>query len=79
LKDGSARIEQTIFVARDSQKKILLGRGGATIKQISSRARAELAGIIERPVHLFVHVKVRERWEDDPERYRELGLEFPKD
>lgn len=79
LDDGSARIEQTIFVERDSQKKIGLGKGGAGIKRISSEARAELARIIERPVHLFVHVKVRERCGDDPARYRELGLAFPKD
>jgi GTPase len=79
LKDGSARIEQTIFVARDSHKSIVLGKGGQTIKKISSQARAELAGILEHPVHLFLFVKVRAGWESDPERYREMGLEFPKD
>ncbi len=57
----------------------MLGKGGQTIKKISSQARAELAGIIEQPVHLFLFVKVREGWESDPERYREMGLEFPKD
>ena len=78
-KDGSARIEQTIYVERDSQKKIVIGRGGETIKAISMAARAEIAEIAERPVHLFLFVKVRENWADDPERYREMGIEFPKD
>ncbi len=78
LKNGAARIEQTIFVERDSQKSIVLGKGGRTIKQISQSARAEIKGIIERDVHLFLFVKVRESWKDDPERYREMGLEFPK-
>lgn len=77
-KDGSARIEQTIFVERDSQKKIVLGKGGETVKAISMAARKELTEILERPVHLFVYVKVRENWADDPERYREMGLEFPR-
>ena len=77
-KDGSVRIEQTIFVERDSQKKIVLGKGGATIKAISMASRHDLAGIVERPVHLFLFVKVRENWGDDPERYREMGIEFPK-
>jgi GTP-binding protein Era len=79
LKDGSARIEQTIYVARPGQKGIVLGKGGQTIKKISSAARSELAGIAERPVHLFLFVKVREDWDADPERYREMGLEFPKE
>jgi GTP-binding protein Era len=78
-RDGSVRIEQTIFVERESQKAIVLGKGGRTIKQISTEARTELADITERRVHLFLFVKVREGWEDDPERYREMGLEFPKD
>jgi len=78
-KDGSARIEQTIYVERDSQKKIVIGRRGETIKAISMAARAEIAEIAERPVHLFLFVKVRENWADDPERYREMGIEFPKD
>ncbi len=78
-KDGSARIEQTIYVERDSQKKIVIGRGGATIKAISTAARAEIAAIAERPIHLFLFVKVRENWADDPERYREMGIEFPRD
>ncbi|WP_460087261.1 GTPase Era [Roseibium sp. LAB1] len=77
-KDGSARIEQTIYVERDSQKSIVLGKRGQTIKAISQAAREELSDIIEAPVHLFLFVKVRENWADDPERYREMGLEFPK-
>jgi GTPase len=72
------RIEQTIFVERDSQKRIVLGKAGGTIKQLSMEARAELSRILERPVHLFLFVKVREGWGDDPERYRDLGLDFPK-
>lgn len=79
LKDGSVRIEQTIFVERDSQKSIVLGKGGATIKRISSEARHELIQMFDRPVHLFLFVKVREGWGSDPERYREMGLEFPKE
>ena len=79
LKDGSVRIEQTIYVVRDSQKSIVLGKGGQTIKKISSQARAEISSIIEQPVHLFLFVKVRENWQSDPERYRGMGLEFPKD
>jgi GTP-binding protein Era len=76
--DGSVRIEQTIFVERDSQRKIVLGKGGQTIKAIGQAARKEIAEIAEAPVHLFLFVKVRENWGDDPERYREMGLEFPK-
>jgi GTP-binding protein Era len=77
--DGSVRIEQTIYVEREAQRKIVLGRGGATIKAISMAAREELAAMVEAPVHLFLFVKVRENWGDDPERYRDLGLDFPKD
>lgn len=77
-KDGSVRIEQTIFVERESQRKIVLGRGGETIKAISMAARKELTEIVEAPVHLFLFVKVRENWADDPERYREMGLDFPQ-
>ncbi|MEM7461857.1 MAG: GTPase Era [Pseudomonadota bacterium] len=76
--DGSVRIEQTIFVERQSQKKIVIGAKGATIKAISMAARRELAEIIQKPVHLFLFVKVRGNWGDDPARYREIGLEFPK-
>ena len=78
-KDGSVRIEQTIYVERESQRKIVLGKGGQTIKAIGADARREIAQAIEQPVHLFLFVKVREGWGDDPERYREMGLEFPKD
>ena len=76
-KDGSVRIEQVIFVERDSQKKIVLGHKGAAIRAIGQAAREELAAILEKKVHLFLFVKVREKWGDDPERYREMGLEFP--
>jgi len=79
LKDGSVRIEQTIFVERESQRKIVLGRGGQTIKAIGAEARKDIAEVAETPVHLFLFVKVREGWGDDPARYREMGLEFPKD
>ena len=79
LRDGTVRIEQTVFVERDSQKKIVLGKGGATIKAIGAEARREIAAAIEQKVHLFLFVKVREGWGDDPERYREMGLEFPKE
>ncbi|MBK1622237.1 GTPase Era [Afifella marina] len=77
-RDGSVRISQVIFVERESHRKILLGKGGETIKQISIAARRELHHMLERKVHLFLFVKVREGWTDDPERYREMGLEFPK-
>ena len=79
LKDGSTRIEQTIYVERESQRKIVLGKGGQTIKAIGADARREIADMIEAPVHLFLFVKVRERWGEDPERYREMGLRFPED
>ncbi len=78
LKDGSARIEQTIYVERDGQKSIVLGKNGATIKQISMEARRGIAEIAGHPVHLFLFVKVRDNWASDPERYREMGLQFPK-
>jgi GTP-binding protein Era len=78
-KDKSVRIEQTIFVERESQRKIVLGKGGATIKSIGADARKEIAEIVGAPVHLFLFVKVRENWGDDPDRYREMGLEFPKE
>jgi GTPase len=79
LRDGSVRIEQTIYVERESQRKIVLGKGGASIKAIGAAARTEIARIIEQPVHLFLFVKVREGWGDDPERFREMGLEFPQE
>ena len=78
-KDKSVRIEQTIFVERESQRKIVLGAGGATIKSIGADSRKEIGEIIGVPVHLFLFVKVRENWGDDPDRYREMGLEFPKE
>jgi GTP-binding protein Era len=79
LRDGSVRVEQTIFVERETQRKIVLGEGGRMIKAISMDARRELAAALDRKVHLFLHVKVREDWENDPERYRAAGLEFPKE
>ena len=79
LRDGSARIEQTIYVERESQRKIVLGKGGATIKAIGAEARKEIAELSEQKVHLFLFVKVREGWGDDPERYRQMGLEFPSE
>jgi GTP-binding protein Era len=73
------RIEQTIFVERESQRAIVLGHKGETIKTLSVTSRAELSEIVEKPVHLFLFVKVREGWANDPERYREMGLDFPRD
>ena len=78
LPDGSARIEQTIYVTRESHKKIVIGDGGRTIKAIGAAARREIAEANGTKAHLFLFVKVRERWLDDPERYRAMGLEFPK-
>ena len=78
-KDKSIRIEQTIFVERESQRKIVLGKGGATIKSIGADSRKEIAEIVGVPVHLFLFVKVRENWGDDPDRYREMGLDFPRE
>jgi GTP-binding protein Era len=78
LSDGSIRIEQTIYVERESQRKIVLGARGQTIKEIGSAARSEIAEVAGVPVHLFLFVKVRERWTEDPERYREMGLDYPK-
>jgi len=79
LKDGSVRVEQTIYVERESQRKIVLGAKGATIKEISMAARKEIGEMAGVLVHLFLFVKVRERWGEDPERYREMGLDFPRD
>jgi GTP-binding protein Era len=76
-KDGSYKIDQVIYVTRDTHKKIILGAGGQTIKAIGAEARKELMEMYEVPVHLFIFVKVREKWGDDPERYREMGLEYP--
>lgn len=77
--DGSARIEQTIYVTREGHRKIVLGEGGRTIKSIGSAARKDIAEAAEQKVHLFLFVKVRENWIDDPERYREMGLDFPRE
>jgi GTP-binding protein Era len=79
LRKGDVRIEQTIYVERESQRKIVLGKGGQTIKAIGEAARKEIAEIAEAKVHLFLFVKVREGWGEDPERYRAMGLEFPKE
>jgi GTP-binding protein Era len=76
---NSVRIEQTILVERDGQKAIMLGAQGRMIRRISMAARRELTQILEKTVHLFLFVKVSENWGNDPERYRELGLTFPKD
>jgi GTP-binding protein Era len=76
--DGSARVEQTIYVTREGHKKIVIGEGGRTIKSIGSAARKDIIEAAETNIHLFLFVKVRENWGDDPERYREMGLEFPR-
>jgi len=73
---NGVRIEQTIHVQREGQRAIVLGKGGTRIKQIGARARHELAHMLERPVHLFLHVKVSERWADDPAHYRAIGLDY---
>lgn len=75
-KDGSVRIEQTIYVRRDGQKAIVLGKGGSAMKEVASQSRAELEEMFERRVHLFIFVKVRKNWQEDPERYRMLGLDY---
>jgi GTP-binding protein Era len=75
-KDGSARIDQVIYVAREGHKGIVLGKRGETIKQVGADARADIARLIERPCHLFLTVKTRPGWLDEPERYREMGLDF---
>ena len=76
-KNGSVRIQQIIYVERDSQKKIVIGHKGETLRSIGEASRKEIGEILEQTVHLFLFVKVRENWGDDPERYREMGLEFP--
>src|SRR6266545_3065090 len=72
-------VETERWQERESQRKIVRGKGGQTIKAIGADARREIAQVVEQPVHLFLFVKVREGWGDDPERYREMGLEFPKE
>ncbi len=79
LKDGSVRVEQTIYVQRESQRAIVLGRGGQQIKNISSVARSEIGKLIDCTVHLFLFVKVRPKWTDDPARYRGIGLDFDRE
>jgi GTPase len=79
LPDGSARIEQTIYVEREGHKKIVIGEGGRTIKAIGTAARKDIIEAAGQKLHLFLFVKVRENWADDPERYQELGLNFPKE
>jgi GTP-binding protein Era len=74
--DGSAKIQQTIFVIRDSQKAIVVGKGGSRVKQVREAAQRELESLMDRKVHLFLFVKVRENWADDPERFRALGLDW---
>ncbi|WP_404339986.1 GTPase Era [Sphingomonas sp. MMS12-HWE2-04] len=74
--DGSVEIHQQILVARETQRAIVLGKGGARIKEIGARARAELSRITGVPVHLYLHVKVNPKWEEDRSRYREIGLDW---
>jgi GTPase len=74
--DGSVRVEQVIYVRRVSQRAIMLGEGGKRIKTIGARARAELGAMLDRKVHLFLFVKVRDNWLDDPERFRAIGVDF---
>ncbi len=75
-KDGSAEIHQQILVARDSQKAIFLGKRGARIRELGTRARAEIAEQLGRPVHLFLHVKVKPDWDEDRGVYRDMGLDW---
>ena len=74
--DGSLKVDQVIYVERPGHKGIVLGKAGQQIKRVGAESRKELEHILERRVHLFLFVKVREKWRDDPERYREMGLEF---
>ena len=76
FEDGSVKIEQTVYVQRETHKGICLGKGGRTIRAVREAGQAELQDMLERPVHLFLHVKVRERWVEDPERYRVWGLDY---
>jgi GTP-binding protein Era len=75
-RDGSVAIHQQILVGRDTQKAIVLGKRGARLKEIGSRARAELSQLLGRKVHLFLHVKVKPDWEEDRGLYREIGLDW---
>ncbi len=74
--DGSVRLEQNVFVSREAHRKILLGKGGQTIRAIGTAAREELGEILERPVHLFLQVKVREKWQEDRTHYQTWGLDY---
>ena len=76
FKDGSAKIQQTIYIGRENQKPIVIGKGGLRIRKVREDAQQEMQALLERPIHLFLFVKVRENWIEDPERYRNLGLEF---
>jgi GTP-binding protein Era len=76
LKDGSVRIEQVIYVGREGHRGIVLGRRGETVKAIGQEARRDIAELVGRPVHLFLTVKARPNWQDEPERYRQIGLDF---
>ena len=76
FEDGSVKVEQTIYVQREGHKGICLGKGGKTIRAVREASQAELQSLLERPVHLFLYIKVRERWVEDPERYRVWGLDF---
>ena len=76
--DESLRIDQIVYLQRESHKPMVLGKGGSRIKEVGSAARRELEALIGRRVHLFLHVKVAPKWADDPARYRDLGLEFPR-
>jgi GTP-binding protein Era len=78
-KDGSVKIDQAIYVQRDGQKAIVLGKGGQTIKKIGELARTEMEEIFGRRVHLFLFVKVRENWADEREHYTSIGLEYPEE
>jgi GTPase len=75
-KDGSVRVEQAIYVMRDGHKGIVLGRKGETLKAVGEQAREELSKLLGRPAHLFLHVRAKPNWLDDPERYSEMGLDF---
>ena len=77
-KDGSVKIDQAVIVAKEGHRPIILGKGGQTLKQIGQASREELSDMMERKVHLFLRVKVDERWQEDRARYSEMGLEFPE-
>jgi GTP-binding protein Era len=78
-RDGSVKIDQVIYVQREGQKAIVLGKGGSTIKTIGALAREELEKLFDRRVHLFLFVKVREDWAENSEHYREIGLDYPNE